>query len=276
MQDSPLPQETGAVATLHDALDPARAAAFLIALGREGRISVGDELPPFFHQLYFWTPQPPELLGRDGHPSLAASGLIPDLGLPRRMWAGGRLEFHQPLLAGIPAEKRSLRESYSRKEGRSGPLGFVTLRHEIWQEDRHCLTEWHDLVYREDPVSGAPKPTPPEARRDEAVSRRLGFSSTLLFRYSALTFNGHRIHYDLDYARDVEGYAGLVVHGPLLAQNLMLLAQEQLGALAAFSFRATAPLMHFEEADFCFKDGALWVRGPDGRQCMQARAVAKS
>ncbi len=100
----------------------------------------------------------------------------------------------------------------------------------------------------------------------------VSFDTTQLFRYSALTFNGHRIHYDLDYARRVEGYAGLVVHGPLLAQLLILLAEEMLGGLASFSFRATAPLMHHETAELCWKDGALWVRGPDGRLCMQAHA----
>jgi len=97
--------------------------------------------------------------------------------------------------------------------------------------------------------------------------------SRLLFRYSALTFNTHRIHYDLAYAQDVEGYAGLVVQGPLLAQLLMLLAERQLGQLAAFDFRATAPLMHFEPAELCWRpDGTAWVRGPDGRQCLTATA----
>ena len=100
-----------------------------------------------------------------------------------------------------------------------------------------------------------------------------GTTQLLLFRYSALTFNGHRIHYDPGYARDIEGYAGLVVHGPLLAQLLMLLARRQLGHLTRFSFRATSPLMHFETADLCWGgDGTLWVRGPDGRQCMTAKA----
>ncbi|MEP2718589.1 acyl dehydratase [Pseudophaeobacter sp.] len=264
------------VHSLHDMLDPARGAALQVALGLPPSIAQGAELPPFFHQLYFWTPLPPEALGRDGHPGLSKTGLIPDLGLPRRMWAGGRLRFERPLRAGMSAEKRSVVESSERKLGRSGPLGFVTLRHEIWQQGALSLSEWHDLVYREDPTPAAPKPVPPRAPLDEEVARQVSFSSTLLFRYSALTFNGHRIHYDLDYARDTEGYAGLVVHGPLLAQQLMLLAEELLGPLAEFSFRATSPLMHFEEATLCYRDGALWVRAPDGRQCMQAQAVPKA
>ncbi len=255
-----------------DVMDPARAAALQVALGQEPSIVAGSELPPFFHQLYFWTPQMPGDLGRDGHPRLAPGGLIPDLGLPRRMWAGGRLRFDQTLRAGLDAEKRSVLESQSTKTGRTGPLGFVTLLHEIWQQGARCLSEWHDLVYRKDPDPAAPPPQPPEVREDAQVTRQVSFSSTLLFRYSALTFNGHRIHYDLDYARDVEGYGGLVVHGPLLAQQLMLLAQELMGPLAEFSFRATAPLMHFEAATLCCSGQDLWVRAPDGRQCMIAQA----
>ncbi len=259
-----------------DVMDPARAAALQVALGLQPSMTAGAELPPFFHQLYFWTPMPPDQLGRDGHPGLSKSGLIPDLGLPRRMWAGGRLQFEHPLQAGGEAEKCSVVERSERKIGRTGPLGFVTLRHDIHQQGQRCLSEWHDLVYREDPAPAAPKPVSPGAREDEEVARQVSFSSTLLFRYSALTFNGHRIHYDLDYAREVEGYAGLVVHGPLLAQQLMLLAEELMGPLAEFSFRATAPLMHFEAASLCCKGSDLWVRAPDGRQCMQAQAVPRT
>ncbi|MBY6067361.1 acyl dehydratase [Leisingera aquaemixtae] len=258
-----------------DMMDPARAAAFQAALGLTPQVAAGSRLPPFFHQLYFWTPLPPGALGRDGHPKVGGAGLIPDMGLPRRMWAGGRLRFQAPLRAGIAAEKTSVLEKAERKTGRTGPLGIVTLRHEIRQEGALCLTEWHDLVYREDPDPAAPKPVPPEARTDETEAREVSFSSTLLFRYSALTFNGHRIHYDLDYARDVEGYEGLVVHGPLLAQHLMLLAEELMGPLAEFSFRASSPLMHSESAVLCRNGPDLWVRGPDGRQCMSATAAPK-
>ncbi len=261
--------------TRTDVMDPARAAAFQVALGQGALIEAGSALPPFFHQLYFWSPHPPSKLGRDGHPAVG-SGLIPDLGLRRRMWAGGRLRFDAPLRAGVMAERRSVLGQATTKTGRTGPLGFVTLRHEIRQGGTLCLTEWQDLVYREDPAADARKPIPPVARTDETDARAVTFDSTLLFRYSALTFNGHRIHYDLDYARDVEGYAGLVVHGPLLAQHLMLLATDLLGPLAEFSFRASSPLMHFEPAMLCRNGHDLWVRGPDGRQCMQARAIAQS
>lgn len=151
----------------------------------------------------------------------------------------------------------------------------MTIRHEYRQHGNVCLTEWQDLVYRQDPEADAPQPIAPMARQDESEIRKLEFSSTLLFRYSALTFNGHRIHYDQDYARDVEGYDGLVVHGPLLAQHLMLMAQELIGPLAQFSFRAASPLMHFETACLCRRDSELWVRGPDGRLVMSANAVPR-
>jgi len=259
------------VQTITDTMDPARARAMQAALGLEPAIAEGDALPPFFHQLYFWDPQPPARLGRDGHPRLG--GLIPDMGLPRRMWAGGRLSFSAPLLAGVPARRESHVEAATRKQGRSGPLGLVTLRHEICQEGRIRLTDWQDLVWRPDPAPDASSPPSPRARGDEDLCERADFDSTLLFRYSALTFNGHRIHYDLDYARQVEGYGGLVVHGPLLAQLLMLLAYRRMGGLESFAYRATAPLMHHETAELCWKTGGtLWVRGPDGRQCMQATA----
>lgn len=255
-----------------DPMDPARARALQVALGHAPSVEAGAALPPFFHHLYFWSPLPPSDLGRDGHPKVGL-GLIPDMGLPRRMWAGGRLQFHRPLIAGVEAERRSLRERAAQKTGRSGPLGFVTLRHEVWQQGQLCLTEWQDLVYREDPSPRVHPPQPPQARSDETDRREVSFDTTLLFRYSALTFNGHRIHYDLDYAREVEGYAGLVVHGPLLAQLLMLYATELMGQLTAFSFRATAPLMHFETATLCRNGQTLWTRGPDGRECMRAEAL---
>ncbi len=249
-----------------DVLDPARAAALDIVLGRTS----GAVLPPFYHQIYFWEPQPSMTLGRDGHPKVG--GLIPDIGLPRRMWAGGALEFHAPLRTGASAEKISRCVDATRKTGRSGPLAFVTLEHQIHQDGQLCVTERQDLVYREDPDPKAPKPQAPLARTDETLARDHHFDTTLLFRYSALTFNGHRIHYDLDYARDTEGYAGLVVHGPLLAQILMLMAHES-GSMTQFEFRASSPLMHFEPATFCQAGTDLWVRGPDGRQCMQARVT---
>ena len=258
--------------SVNDQMDPARAAAFHAALALPGAApSAGDQLAPFWHQIYFWDAQPPAVLGLDAHPAVG-TGLIPDLGLPQRMWAGGRLVFDAPAYLGSPAEKRSSIESVTEKKGRTGLLGFVTLCHQIWQQGRLCVTEHQDIVYRT-PRTGSAIPDARPAPRNEEFAKLVAFDTTLLFRYSALTCNGHRIHYDIDYARHVEGYSGLVVHGPLLAQLLMHLAQEKLGGLSTFSFRATAPLFLDETAELCWKDGSLWVRGPDGRLCMEATAT---
>lgn len=258
---------TGAERRQTDVMDPDRAAALQAALGRPVTVTAGQPLPPFFHHLYFWEVQPPSALGRDGHPRVG--GFIPDLGLPRRMWAGGALAFDAPLRAGIPAEKVSRIAAVTRKQGRSGPLAFVTVAHEIRQDAVLCVRERQDLVYRDDPDPDGPAPQAPDAPTDEDTRLEAAFDSTLLFRYSALTFNGHRIHYDLAYAGTVEGYAGLVVHGPLLAQRLMLMAEET-APLSRFAFRATAPLMHHETAQLCRKGTEMWVRAADGRQCMTA------
>ncbi|WP_299685594.1 acyl dehydratase [uncultured Tateyamaria sp.] len=251
-----------------DLLDPARANAMLATLGAPNRLRTGDALPPFFHHLYFWIAEPPEVLGRDGHPKVG--GLIPDMGLPRRMWAGGKLQFDHPVRLGQAAEKRSICEAAQHKTGRSGPLAFVTLRHEIWQDERLCVTEWQDLVYRPDADPDAAQPPVPMAPgiNGDIVS----FDSTLLFRYSALTFNGHRIHYDETYARDVEGYDGLVVHGPLLAQLLMLKAERELGPLGRFTFRGKSPLTHHAQAVLCRDSTRMWIAAPDGRLVMEAEA----
>jgi len=254
-------------------MDPHRVAALRAALGLDGRVP--ENLPGVAHHLYFWDAQPPEALGRDGHPRVG--GFIPNLGLPRRMWAGGRLRFHTPITLGREAQRRSTITKVATKQGRTGPLGFVTLRHEFLQAGTIARVEEQDLLYREGPTPDAPSPMPIDAPLDEVRVEKSNFDTTLLFRYSALIFNGHRIHYDLDYAKRVEGYPGLVVHGPLLAQKLLLLAEDELGPLESFKFRATAPLFHFETAELCLRqresDLMLWVRGPDGRQCMVAEAT---
>lgn len=256
-----------------DVMDPARANALLAMLGRPATLAPGDALPPFFHQIYFWDAQPPARLGRDGHPAVG-QGLIPDPGLPRRMWAGGTLGFAAPVVLGQPAEKRSRVVSVTHKTGRSGPLCFVTLQHDIWQDGRCRVTETQDLVYRNDPdpKARAPQPPWPEHRAEDRLERR--FTPTDLFRYSALTFNGHRIHYDLDYARNTEGYEGLVVHAPLLVQELLLWAQDIHLPCGQFSFRAVAPVMHGETVTLCRRDTALWVAGRDGRLCLKADTEA--
>ncbi|MEL7275667.1 MAG: MaoC family dehydratase N-terminal domain-containing protein [Pseudomonadota bacterium] len=264
-----------------DRIDAARVAALHATLGRKGPSpSTGDPLPPFWHWIQFWDAQPPDSLGRDGHPG-TGTGLIPDLGLPRRMWAGGDVRFHTPLVIGERAERESEVTSVTRKTGRSGPLGFVTLTHRLRQQGTLCVTEVQDLVYREEaPAAAEPgrPPRPPDPAPEQAdKTRRHRATTTQLFRYSALTFNGHRIHYDLDYARSVEGYDGLVVHGPLLAQHLIDLGTEMLGSVTRFRFRALAPVIHdqpFEARGRKTDEGAdLWIARGDGALAMRATAT---
>lgn len=252
-----------------DLIDPARARALQATLGMEPDIEAGMPLPPFFHYIYFWEVEVPDKLGRDGHPRVG-TGLIPDMGLPRRMWAGGRLQFDAPLIAGVPAVQTTRVLKAERKEGRTGPLAFVTVEYAVEQDGVAVAREVRDIVYREDPDLSAPKPVAPVARTDEDEAQEAAFTSTMLFRYSALTFNGHRIHYDAEYAQRVEGYDGLVVHGPLQAQLLMLMVDRPDDPLRSFTFRMTAPLMHTETATLCRKGQDAWVRGPDGRQCLTA------
>lgn len=249
-----------------DIFDPARARALQATLGQAPAIEAGDPLPPFAHHIYFWDPQPDANLGGDGHP--AVGGFIPDLGLPRRMWAAGRITIHAPLCAGIKASRDSVIANVTRKSGRSGPLAFVQIRHDIKQRQRLAVTEVQELVYR---PADAPASSPTPARTDETASTSRSFTPTQLFRYSALTFNGHRIHYDADYARDVEGYAGLVVHGPLLSHLMMHMAWEH-APFTHFDYRNHAPVIAGEKVAFCQSDNSYWVRGADGRLCASGAA----
>lgn len=253
-----------------DVLDPARASALWATLGQDRQVQPDDALPPFFHQIYFWDAQVPPRLGRDGHPKVG--GLIPDMDLPRRMWAGGTLTFHAPLRAGQAAEKVTHVAETTRKDGRTGPLGFVTLEHQVWQGGTLCVTERQNLVYREEATPGGALPAPPTATQEPETRSEITPSSTELFRYSALTFNGHRIHYDTDYAQQVEGYDHLVVHGPLLAQYLMLKAEAELGPLRSFTFRGTSALTLGRAATLCRAGDTLWVESADRQLHMTAEA----
>ena len=202
----------------------------------------GAPLPPGWHWTWFNEAKPAGELGRDGHPKLG--GFMPPVPLPRRMWAGGRIHFHSPLLIGRQITRNSTITAVQEKSGRSGALCFVTVQHDFIEGDILCLSEEHDLVYREEPKPGESVPEPPDPPQGATVSCQITPDPVWLFRYSALTFNGHRIHYDVDYARDVEGYPGLVFHAPLTAILLMGLTQELLGQnqMAGFSFRAISPL----------------------------------
>lgn len=185
----------------------------------------------------------PSLLGRDGHPRLGQ--FLPHLPLPRRMWAGGQIDRTGRLAPGDVVTRTSTIEDVTFKTGRSGRLGFVTLRHLYAVAGQTRINERQDIVYRADPAPDAPAPKLPQAEPwSDAAAWDITTDSTLLFRYSALTFNGHRIHYDAPYAREVEGYAGLVVHGPLQAIWMQNLAASLLGAAPTrFDYRGLAPLI---------------------------------
>ncbi len=196
------------------------------------------------------------------------------------MWAGGRLQWHDALRVGDAVERTSRVESIARKGGRSGELVFVLVRHAVATSRGVALTEEHDIVYRDLPAPGSRSATPPRAPTDEAWSELVVPDDVLLFRYSALTFNGHRIHYDRRYVTEVEGYPGLIVHGPLIATLLVELLRARLPAarMTAFSFRAVSPLFDVAPFTVCGRpsdDGTtveLWARDADGGLAMQATA----
>lgn len=184
-----------------------------------------------------------DLLGRDGHPR---TGLfLPDLPLPRRMWAGGQISRTAPLAPGDIVTRTSTIEDVTSKTGRSGPLGFVAVRHVYSVQGEVRINERQDIVYRADPAPDVLAPAPPQAEPwPDAEGWDITTNSTLLFRYSALTFNGHRIHYDAPYSREIEGYGGLVVHGPLQAIWMQNLASTLSGAAPTeFEYRGLAPLI---------------------------------
>jgi 3-methylfumaryl-CoA hydratase len=222
-----------------DVLDPARSNALDIALGGEGALKAGDPLPLLHHWLYFWDVKPPAGLGHDGHP--AKGGLLPPVSLPRRMWAGGRLTFHRPLPLGASVTRTSTIAAVTEKSGRSGTLVFVTVRHVLDAGEGPAVSEEQDLVYREPAAHQASAPDPAAAPQAEWLDT-VNPDPVLLFRYSALTMNGHRIHYDRPYAMAEEAYPALVVQGPLQASLLMRLAVTRIGApITGFDFRGQQP-----------------------------------
>lgn len=293
-----LKQWTGRSESAQDLIAAGTAHALAATLDRDERLADGDALPPLWHWIYFWSVSPASGLGPDGHPR--RGGFLPPVPLPRRMWAGGRLRFDAPLALGQPAEKTSTILDVNVKQGSSGTLAFVTVAHAIAQDGRTCVYEEHDIVYRDvardaanaanagnagragnsnapaaAPVAGKPAPT------DAHWTRTIEPDPVLLFRYSALTFNGHRIHYDRSYATGVEGYAGLIVHGPLIATLLVDLVRRQLPdrTLRSFSFRAVSPLFDIERFSLNGRlsdDGqtvTLWAANARGELAMQAEAV---
>jgi 3-methylfumaryl-CoA hydratase len=234
-----------------------------------------QSLPALWHWLYFLPSARQSELGPDGHPK--RGGFLPPVPLPRRMWAGGQLEFFHPLRIGDAVERVSTIEDVTLKSGRSGELCFVRVRHELNSPRGLALREFHDIVYRPEPVPGAAAAAGEPAPAAQ-WSERIVPDDVLLFRYSALTFNGHRIHYDRKYVTQVEGYPGLIVHGPLLATLLAGLGGRQFPGREprAFSFRALKPVFDLHPFEICGRaDGSdaadLWVRDHEGHRTMAAR-----
>ncbi len=240
----------------------------------------GDPLPPLWHWLYFWDVAPRSNLGRDGHPALSGV-FLPPVGPARRMWAGSRVTFPGALTIGEPATRVSTIDRITEKQGRTGRLVFVTVRHEISGGDGLAVVDEHDIVYRENTGDAGASARPGEPAPDKADwTETVAPDPTLLFRYSALTFNGHRIHYDREYASGTEGYDGLVVHGPLLATLMCGLAGHARAdrPVAGFEFRGMRPVLDTESFTVCGRtDGEdaidVWVANGAGHLAMQGRTT---
>ncbi|MDB3993146.1 MaoC family dehydratase N-terminal domain-containing protein [Gammaproteobacteria bacterium] len=243
------------------------------------RFQVGDQIPALWHWAYFLHPAPQKKLAKDGHPE--RGDFLPPIPLPRRMWAGSRLHFISPIHAGDHLSRKSTIKNITIKEGKSGLLAFVNVLHEISTPSGTLLSEEHDIVYREKPSSDnstSPRNTV-AAPISSDFSARINPDPVFLFRYSALTFNGHRIHYDREYARLEEGYPGLIVHGPLLATLLIgTFAEHNPSAeIKKFEFRATNPVFDTNSFEVCGmnpnSDGeaSVWIKNHNGNLCMQAQ-----
>jgi 3-methylfumaryl-CoA hydratase len=243
-------------------------------------------VPPLGHWLYFLPCEPQGQLGADGHAH--KGGFLPPVDLPRRMWAGSQLQFHRDIPLGGAIERTSHIASINAKQGKTGQLVFVKVAHEVKCAGELAISELHDIVYREaisnkassSAVSNAAVVAAPV---NEQFTRRIVPDATLLFRYSALTFNGHRIHYDYPYVTEVEGYPGLIVHGPLIATLLLdeLRINYPNARITGYEFKATSPLFHHQTFEVCGRvnkgaegtTATLWARNHAGALAMQATAT---
>lgn len=234
-------------------------------------------LPPFWHQILFLPVHRQSEIGPDGHAK--RGGFLPPVPLPRRMWAGGEVSFLKPIGIGDALTRTSRILDVQHKAGRSGPLVFVTVEHTIDRGGDAVLRERQDLVYREAAGPNDPAPTSRAAPDDHAFEMEIRPDDVLLFRYSALTFNGHRIHYDRRYVTQVEGYPGLIVHGPLIATLLLELLRLKMPGprVARFSFRSVRPLFDIAPFSVCGrpdpsgKQVDLWAKNAEGWVAMEAR-----
>ena len=247
------------------------------------RPSLGTPLPALWHWLYFLPLHRQSEIGPDGHAK--RGGFLPPVPLPRRMWAGSQFEFHKPLRVGDHLTRVSTIHDVTEKSGRTGTLVFVKVRHEIRRGDESdiALTEFHDIVYREAAKPDDVAPPPKAAPSNASWEKQWVPDDVLLFRYSALTFNGHRIHYDRRYVTEVEGYPGLIVHGPMIATLLLDLLRHQLpdAEVARYEFRAVRPVFDINHFFVCGEpqlDGKtfrLWTRDHEGWLTMDATAVIR-
>jgi 3-methylfumaryl-CoA hydratase len=272
----------GRTEILCDTITPTAYAALSATFdGEASRPAPGTPLPPLWHWLYFLPIHRQSELGADGHAK--RGGFLPPVPLPRRMWAGSEFTFHQPMHMGDALERRSTIVNVSEKSGRTGRLVFVKVCHEIRRtgESDLALTELHDIVYREaagpDDTASPPKAVPSAS----AWEKRWVPDDVLLFRYSALTFNSHRIHYDRKYATGVEGYPGLIVHGPMVATLLLDLLRHRMpeAHVLSYEFRAVRPMFDINAFFVCGqpqddeKTIHLWAKDHEGWLTMDATAV---
>ena len=268
--------------TLSDDITSAPVRALSATLDRDDSAPLAGStvLPPLWHWLYFLPQQRQSEIGPDGHPR--RGGFLPPVPLPRRMWAGGRLCWltENPLLVGQAVRRVSSIASVTHKAGRTGDLLFVLVKHEVHNAKGLALTEEHDIVYRAAAQPGDPVPQPVAAEQGAAWQREIVPDDVLLFRYSALTFNGHRIHYDRRYVTEVEGYPGLIVHGPLIATLLVDLVRRHVpdAFVKSFNFKAVRPtfdLHPFRLNGQPSADGKtvqLWAQDHEGWLTMQGTA----
>lgn len=264
----------GKSAVIENYLDPIQARKMQATLDRSPSLDAGQELPPAWHWLYFHETAIASDLGRDGHTKLGVS--FPEFPLPRRMWAGGSIQWHNSVKLGQNAKRETSILSIEEKQGRSGNLIFVTVEHQITQSEKLCIREEHNIVYRSE-VRDSTAVEPELAESDSNFSQPWKFNETSLFRYSALTFNSHRIHYDQPYTSEVEGYPGLVVHGPLLATLMLDLAKTNNRPINQFSYRAKSTVTlpnglftHGRVSD-SQNETLLWVANENGALAMTGK-----
>ena len=273
----------GKTEVMHETLSPELVERFNATLGSHFSASTGDPAPLLIHLCLAQPALPADQLGPDGHPR--RGGFLPPVPLPRRMWAGGEMVFSAPLLIGAQVTRKSFIEDVTQKQGSTGGLCFVTVRHEISSDGALAISERQDIVYRDPPArtssSHSDQPTKQSATAEPvpagAHTRHIEPTSTMLFRYSAITFNGHRIHYDAPYARDVEGYEGLVVHGPMQATFMAHLAAEIKGKPPkSFAYRGKSPLFVGKpftvNATKTDNGMSLWTAATDDHVAMQSEA----